>query len=235
MSATSKRRVKDGITGYEMPYSSKIKGKNINKNEVYSPKGAVLNYSSRNNSSKKQTKDNLVTIKQSPLSSSSSEYGRSYKPNTPKQIKTNTVEDNHEENNYDDDEDDYSYDYDEDFEDDFESETEGSTTETFNEEDDHYDNSTTSYNNSSSYKDKRLNFEMQQVKQSIIEENSSKWSSNKGGGDEDVRRNKNASAEALNRSFINFSSAKKRQSNKILAGKTRQRGDELLTMIRLGR
>ena len=78
---------------------------------------------------------------------------------------------------------------------------------------------------------------MQQVKESIKEENRYKGSLkkiNESVKDEVVKKNKKASSEALNRSFINFSSAKQRQSNKILAGKTRQRGDELLTMIRLG-
>ena len=139
-------------------------------------------------------------------------------------------------------EEDYSYDYDEDFEDDFESETEEGSynDDTYNDDtqrdESRYDENAMSYNNStSSYAANRLNQEMRQVKQSIMEENKYKGSATKANqGSRDDERDTKSKSNALNRSFINFSSAKQRQSSKLLAGKTRQRGDELLAMIRLG-
>ena len=139
-------------------------------------------------------------------------------------------------------EEDYSYDYDEDFEDDFESETEEGSynDDTYNDDtqkdESRYDDNAISYNNStSSYAANRLNQEMRQVKQSIMEENKYKGSTTKPNhGSRDNEGDTKSKSNALNRSFINFSSAKQRQSSKLLAGKTRQRGDELLTMIRLG-
>ena len=77
--------------------------------------------------------------------------------------------------------------------------------------------------------------EMQQVKKSIKDENQTKVPSN---ATTKVTANESSkyrpSSEGLNRSFINFSAAKQRQSHQILAGKARKRGDELLSMIRLG-
>ena len=220
MSATSKRNAR----GSEVSSSSRGRSNHSGKVDSHS------------SSTSKRQSANSVSNGNSRLSSANSSYI---------QHTNGEMEENNESQSKDDNqgEDEYSDDYDEDFEDDFESETEGSYADTYNED---YDESTRyegdntqSQNVSSSYAEKRLNLEVRQVKQSMMEENQHKGSTKKTpegtATNEANHGNKKVSFDPLNRSFINFSSAKQRQSSKILAGKTRQRGDELLTMIRLGK
>ena len=234
MSATSKRHARDKTAGHEKLHSSKGRS---------GTKSASNKQSNHSSATKRQQVDSHAVLNgdSSRLSSANSGYDKSY-------ARDKRVMD--EENGYDgepdnynnDEEDDYSYDYDEDFEDDFESETEGSYADTYNDDygDDetNYEDTTLSYNRSSAHLEKRMNLEMQQVKQSIKEENRNKSGSTSERHDKDGDNrgngNKKVSYDAMNRSFINFSAAKERQSSKILAGKARKRGDELLTMIRLG-
>ena len=195
------------------------------------------------NSSKRQS-SSAISATQSRYSSADSYNGRNSNLTNGVVRGYNDVDGNNQgiDDDEEEEEEDYTYDYDEDFEDDFESETEGGSydDDTYNDDtqrdESRYDENTMSYNNSaSSYAANRLNQEMRQVKQSIMEENKYKGSVTKPNhGSRDDERDAKSKSNALNRSFINFSSAKQRQSSKLLAGKTRQRGDELLTMIRLG-
>lgn len=227
MSATSKRHTRDRTAGHESVHSSKGRSGSKSVSTKHSNHSAESHARSNGHSSR--------------LSSANSVYEKSngkYK----KEMEDENGYDGESENYNNDEDDDYSYDYDEDFEDDFESETEGSYADTYNDdyadEETNYEDTTLSYNRSSAHAEKRMNLELQQVKKSIQEENKRKGSStyethdniSKSGGS----GNKKVSFDAMNRSFINFSAAKERQSSKILAGKARKRGDELLTMIRLG-
>ena len=235
MSATSKRHARDKTAGHEKLHSSK--GRSGSK----SVSNKLSNHSSATN---RQQVDSHAFLNgdSSRLSSANSGYDKSYARDKRGMDEENGY-DGEPENYNNDEEDDYSYDYDEDFEDDFESETENSYADTYNDdyadEETNYEDTTMSYNRSSSHAEKRMNLEMQEVKQSIQEENKHKNGSTSYKHNKEVERhgsgNKKVSFDAMNRSFINFSAAKERQSSKILAGKARKRGDELLTMIRLGR
>ena len=231
MSAAS-NRYKMKKMGPEPPYSSTIRNNKV---------GKIGNYPSKPDKHLEPTKQNSgVSRRQSSIPVPPTRLQTTDNMNHERPNNHSAKSTDHYRNVEVDDEgnavetEDYSDDYDEDFEDDFESETEGSSADTYN-GDDRYQNSSTSYSNSASYKDKRLNLEMQQVKQSIKEENQNKPSSKattRAGANEPYRGQ--SSSAGLNRSFINFSAAKQRQSHQILAGKTRKRGDELLSMIRLG-
>ena len=234
MSATSKRHNKDRTDGHEKVHSSK--GRNRDKS-------GSNKHSNHLPAANKQQADPyaLSNSHSSRLSSANSGYEKSYSRRSGEMEEGNGYEDGHD-NHDNEEEDDYSYDYDEDFEDDFESETEGSYADTYSndygDDETNYEDTTLSYNRSSSHAVKRMNHEMQQVKQSIQEENKprsgSTFQRHDKEGEAHGNGNKKVSFDAMNRSFINFSAAKERQSNKVLAGKARKRGDELLTMIRLG-
>ena len=233
MSATSRKHAKDKTAGKETLHSSKGKSGSKSSSKKHSNHFA--------NADKQQGDSHYLSNSHSSrLSSANSGHEKSYARRNGDMDENGY--DGEPENHNNDDEDDYSYDYDEDFEDDFESETEGSYADTYNDDygDDetNYEDTTLSYNRSSAHLEKRMNLEMQQVKQSIKEENRNKSGSTSERHDKDGDNrgsgNKKVSFDAMNRSFINFSAAKERQSSKILAGKARKRGDELLTMIRLG-
>ena len=235
MSATSKRHSRDRTDGHEKVHSSK--GRNGSKS------GSNKNSNPYAVASKQQADSyGLSNSHSSRLSSANSGYEKSYSRHNGAMEEGNGYENGHE-NDDNEEEDEYSYDYDEDFEDDFESETEGSYADTYNydygDDETNYEDTTLSYNRSSSHAEKRMNLEMQRVKESIQEENKHKSGSafqrHDKEGETRGSGNKKVSFDAMNRSFINFSAAKERQSSKMLAGKARKRGDELLTMIRLGR
>ena len=160
MSAKSKRHARDS----EVSYSSKGRSNHSGKIDAHT---------SNSSSTSKRQSANSVPNGNSRLSSANSSYI---------QHTNGEMEENNESQSKDDNqgEDEYSDDYDEDFEDDFESETEGSYADTYNED---YDESrrykgdnTQSQNVSSSYAEKRLNLEVRQVKESIMEENQHKMS-----------------------------------------------------------
>ena len=244
MSSASRRQLRNRMAAdQDSTYGSRGKDGHMGKYNTSDLADEDTSQRRGSNSSKRQSSGS-ISATQSRYSSADSYNGRDNNLTNGVVRGYNDPGGNNQGNNDDDEEEeDYSYDYDEDFEDDFESETdeESHDDDTYNDDgqrdESRYDENTMSYNNSSSsYAANRLNQEMRQVKQSIMEENKYKGSTSKPshGSREDERDTKSKS-NALNRSFINFSSAKQRQSSKLLAGKTRQRGDELLTMIRLGR
>ena len=244
MSSASKKQLRSRMAA-EQDASYRSSGKSVHVANYNQSDLADEGTSQRrgSNSSKRQS-SSAVSATQSRYSSADSYNGRDNNLTNGVVPGYNNLGGNNQ--GIDDDEEeeveDYSYDYDEDFEDDLESETEEGSynDDTYNDDgqrdESRYDENTMSYNNStSSYAANRLNQEMRQVKQSIMEENRYKGSATKANqGSRDDERDTKSKSNALNRSFINFSSAKQRQSSKLLAGKTRQRGDELLTMIRLG-
>ena len=238
MSEKSRRHSKVSLAGQESSYSRRDRSGNSNLDDVDGLRDLVDGRRHNSSSSKSQRSYNSQGAHTN-YPSANSNYGAANKLlSNGKMNEHDEIKDSNE-NQGNDEEYDYSDDYDEDFEDDFESETEGSLDDTYNddEDDSHYDDYTVTHNTHSSHAEKRQSIEMQKVKQSIMEENKQKGSRKDQHGTsirDNDQRNKKVSFDASNKGFINFSSAKQRQSSKLLAGKTRQRGDELLTMIRLG-